>query len=82
MHTQTTLHVHVNGVVQRGGPRSTIEMYGWNITIARCPCTSSSTAERCGEKISAEACSSKKIAGLLKKIRKMNMMTKIVKKRV
>ena len=41
-------------------------------TIAWCPCTPPSTVERFGENISAEACSGKEIAGLLKK--KMMMM--------
>ena len=53
--------------------------------IAWCPCTPPSTMETFGEKISAEACSGKEIAGLLRKM--MMMMnnyddTKIVKSRV
>ena len=42
-------------------------------THAQCPCTPPSTLETFGEKSSAEACSGKEIAGLLKK-RKMMMM--------
>ena len=38
---------------------------------AWCLCTPPSTVERFGEKISAEACSSKEIAGLLKKMMMM-----------
>ena len=34
---------------------------------ARCPCTPPSTVETFGEEISAEACSGKEIAGLLRK---------------
>ena len=45
--------------------------------IAWCLCTPPSTVERFGEKISAEACSGKEIAGLLKKMMMMkNMMTR------
>ena len=44
--------------------------------IAWCPCTPPSTVERFGEKISAEACSGKEIAGLLKKMMMMMMMMK------
>ena len=69
---------HVNGVVQcqPGGraPRSTIGMYGERKTNARCPCTPPSTVETFGEEISAEACSGKEIAGLLKKMMMMMMM--------
>ena len=43
---------------------------------ARCPCTPPSTVETFGEEISAEACSGKEIAGLLRKIIMMNMMTR------
>ena len=76
---------HANGVVQscsRGGPRYTVEMYGWSITIARCPCTPPSTAETCGEKISAWTGPGKEIAGLLKKkmMTMKNMMTPIIVK--
>ena len=39
-------------------------------------CTPPSTVETFGEEISAEACSGKEIAGLLRKIRMMNMMTR------
>ena len=49
-------------------------MYGERKTNARCPCTPQSTF---GEEISAEACSGKEIAGLLKK---MNMMTRKIEK--
>ena len=48
-------------------------------TIAWCPCTPPSTVETFGEEISAEACSGKEIAGLLRKIimmMMMNMMTR------
>ena len=45
----------------------TVEMYGWSITIARCPCTAPFTAEMCGEKISASTSSGNEIAGLLKR---------------
>ena len=75
------VHAHVNGVVcvSRGrAPRSTIGMYGERKTNARCPCTPPSTVETFGEEISAEACSGKEIAGLLRKIMMMmrNMMTR------
>ena len=51
--------------VSRGrAPRYTIGMYGERKTNARCPCTPPSTVETFGEEISAEACSSKEIAGL------------------
>ena len=43
-------------------------------TIAWCPCTPPSTMETFGQKISAEACSGKEIAGLLKKMMMMMMM--------
>ena len=55
-------------------PRSTIGMYGERKTNARCPCTPQSTVETFGEEISAEACSGKEIAGLLRKIMIMIMM--------
>ena len=46
---------------------------------ARCPCTPQSTVETFGEEISAEACSGKEIAGLLRKmIMMMNTMTRKV----
>ena len=66
------------GVSRGRAPRSTIGMYGEN---ARCPCTPQSTVETFGEEISAEACSGKEIAGLLRKIMimimmMMNMMTR------
>ena len=65
--------------VSRGrAPRSTIGMYGERKTNARYPCTPQSTVETFGEEISAEACSGKEIAGLLR----MMMNTKIVKSRV
>ena len=61
--------------VSRGrAPRSTIGMYGERKTNARCPCTPPSTVETFGEEISAEACSGKEIAGLLRKM--MMMMTR------
>ena len=73
--------------VSRGrAPRSTIGMYGERKTNARYPCTPQSTVETFGEEISAEACSGKEIAGLLRKIMIMIMMidddTKSVKSRV
>ena len=46
-------------------PPSTVGIYG---EIAWCPCTPPSTVETFGEEISAEACSGKEIAGLLRKI--------------
>ena len=61
---------HVNGVVSVD-MSATIGMYGERKTNARCLCTPPSTVEMFGEEISAEACSSKDIAGLL---RKMGMM--------
>ena len=68
----------------RGEPAHvTIGMYGERKTNARCPCTPQSTVETFGEEISAEACSGKEIAGLLRKIiMMMMMMMKIVKSRV
>ena len=47
-------------------------------TIACYPCTPPLTMETFGEKISAEACSGKEIAGLLEeeKMMMMNMMTR------
>ena len=63
--------------VSRGrAPRSTIGMYGERKTNARYPCTPPSTVETFGEEISAEACSGKEIAGLLRKIIMMMMMTR------
>ena len=54
--------------------------------IAWCPCTPHLTMERFSEKISAEACSDKEIADLLKKMMIMMMNnyddTKIVKSRI
>ena len=43
---------------------------------ARYPCTPPSTVETFGEEISAEACSGKEIASLLRKIMMMMMMTR------
>ena len=59
-------------------PRSTVGIYSERKTIACCPCTPPLTIETFGEKISAEACSGKEIAGLLRKMRMMmmNMMTR------
>ena len=71
--------------VSRGrAPRSTIGMYGERKTNARCPCTPPSTVETFGEEISAEACSGKEIAGLLRKMMMMmmNMMTQNCENRV
>ena len=63
--------------VSRGrAPRSTIGMYSERKTNARCPCTPPSTVETFGEEISAEACSGKEIAGLLRKIMMMMMTRK------
>ena len=67
--------------VSRGrAPRATIGVYGERKTNARCPCTPPSTVERFGEEISAEACSGKEIAGLLRKmiIMMMNTSGKII----
>ena len=62
--------------VSRGrAPRSTIGMYGERKTNTRCPCIPQSTVETFGEEISAEACSGKEIAGLLRKIMMMMMNT-------
>ena len=67
--------------VSRGrAPRSTIGMYGERKTNARCPCTPPSTVETFGEEISAEACSGKEIAGLLRKIIMMMMMNMMTRK--
>ena len=49
-----------------------IGIFGERKTIAWCPCTPPSTVERFAEKISAEACSGKEIAGLLKKMMMKN----------
>ena len=63
--------------VSRGrAPRSTIGMYGERKTNARCPCTPPSTVKTFGEEISAEACSGKEIAGLLRKMMMMMNMTR------
>ena len=61
-------------------PRSTVGIYGERKTIAWCPCTPPSTMETFGQKISAEACSGKEIAGLLKKMMKMMMMMMMMMK--
>ena len=67
--------------VSRGrAPRSTIGMYGERKTNAWCPCTPQSTAETFGEEISAEACSGKEIAGLLRKMMMMMMMNMMTRK--
>ena len=55
-------------------PRSTVGIYGERKTIAWCPCTSPSTLEMFGGKISASPGSSKEIAGLLRKMIMMMMM--------
>ena len=70
--------------VSRGrAPRSTIGMYGESKTNARCPHTPQSTVETFGEEISAEACSGKEIAGLLRKMMMMiNMITRIACERI
>ena len=54
------------GICSRGGPRSTVDMYGWSKMIVRCPCTPTSILDTFGEKISASTGSSNKISGLLK----------------
>ena len=61
---------------------STVAIYGERKTIAWCPCTPPSTVETFGEQISAEACSGKEIAGLLKMMMMMMMTRKIVKSRM
>ena len=48
-------------VCPRRAPRSTVGIYGERKTIAWCPCTSPSTLEMFGEKISASPGSSKEI---------------------
>ena len=75
------VHAHVMAsfsVCPRRAPRSTVGIYGERKTIAWCPCTPPLTVETFGEEISAEACSGKEIAGLLRKIMMMmmNMMTR------
>ena len=67
-------------VSRRRAPRSTIGMYGERKTNARCPCTPPSTVETFGEEISAETCSGKEIAGLLRKIIMMMMMNMMTRK--
>ena len=52
-------------------PRSTVGMYRVRKTIACCPCTPPLTMETFGEKICAEACSGKEIAGLLEEEKMM-----------
>ena len=73
------VHAHVNGVVQCQ-PWKSPTIYRRNVqrekTNVRCPCTPPSTVETFGEEISAEACSGKEIAGLLRKMMMMNMMTR------
>ena len=61
-------------------PLSTIGMYGERKTNARCQCTPPSTVETFGEEISAEACSGKEIADLLRKMimTMMNTSGKII----
>ena len=90
MRTRTTSNARIYGVVLchcGRAPRSTIGMYSEIKTNAPCPCTPPSTVETFGKEISAEACSGKEIAGLLRKMGMMTMMnnyddTKIVKSRV
>ena len=78
------VHAHVNGVVQCQPWKSPtiyhIGMYGERKMNARCPCTLPSTVETFGEEISAEACSGKEIAGLLRKIMIMMMMNMMTRK--
>ena len=82
------LHVHTRKWRRSvSAPRSTIEMYGERKTNARFPFTPQSTVETLGEEISAEACSGKEIAGLLRKIMimiimMMNMMSQKLWNRV
>ena len=69
--------------VSRGrAPRSTIGMYDEKKTNAPYQCTPPSTVETFGEEISAEACSGKEIAGLLRKMMIMMMKTRNCEKRV
>ena len=94
MRTRTTppfyarvMHAHVMAsfsVCPWRAPPSTVGIYGERKTIAWCPCTPPSTVETFGEEISAEACSGKEIAGLLRKIMMMmmNMMTRKLWNRV
>ena len=70
------MHAHVMAsfsVCPRRAPRSTVGIYGERKTIAWYPCTSPSTLEMFGEKISASPGSSKEIAGLLRKMIMMMM---------
>ena len=60
-------NLHVNGVIQCQ-PWKSPTIY------QECPCTPPSIVETFGEEISAEACSGKEIAGLLRKMRMMMMM--------
>ena len=64
---------------------ATIGMYGERKMNARCSCTPPSTVGTFGKVISAEACSGKEIAGLLRKMGMTMMMnnddTKIMKSR-
>ena len=78
MRTRTTppfTHVYCTRMLWRlsvsAPPRSTVGIYGERKTIAWCPCTPPSTVETFGKTISAEACSGKEIAGLLRKTRKL-----------
>ena len=58
-----------------------VKIYGERKTIAWCPCTSPSTLEMFGEKISASPGSSKEIeiAGLLRKMMMIMMMMMMMK---
>ena len=60
--------------------RSTVGIYGERKTIAWCPCTSPSTLEMFGEKISVSPGSSKEIAGFLRKMMMMMMMIMMMMK--
>ena len=80
-HAENLQCTHASFGVSRGrAPRSAIGMYGERKTNARCPCTPQSTGETFGEEISAEACSGKEIAGLLRKMMMMMMMNMMTRK--
>ena len=72
-HVRTCIYTRMYGVVpgSREEPYEIpyIGIYGERKTIPWCPCTPPLTMETFGERISAEVCSGKEIAGLLKKKR-------------
>ena len=76
------LHVHALASFSVSRGRATIGIYGERRTIAWCPCTPPSTMETFGGKISAEACSGKEIAGLLKKMMMMMMMKNMMTRKI